>query len=180
MREEERVGEERRRRLVDEGRHLAHERRTHADVSLFEFADDVRVDVGVADAVRDVVGSRVEQRLGVGEVEEVRGDAQPSLVRLVDDGAIDLGRHLGRRAKVVVDADLDDVHLLIRDAGNLRACFVRRVGRQHRPGEKHASVVERRCRLRRSRREYRRGLATEAEDSRDAVRGVRAEIRPAC
>ena len=42
----------------------------------------------------------------------MRGDAEPALVRLVDDRAIDLRRHLRRGAEVVVDANLDDVDLL--------------------------------------------------------------------
>jgi hypothetical protein len=87
---------------------------------------------------------------------------------------------LGVVPEAVVDADLDDVHLLICDAGSsLRACFVWRVGASTGPA-RNAGVVERRCRLRRSAlRIPTAGLATEAEDGRDAIRGVCAKIWPA-
>jgi hypothetical protein len=64
-------------------------------------------------------------------------------VRLVDDRAVDLGRHLWRGAEVVVDADLDDVHFL---GGNVRDLLPRVVwclGIEHRPGDEHPRPIER-------------------------------------
>ena len=52
------------------------------------------VDVLVANAVRERVEPGAHQPLRILEVEDVRGDAQPVLVRLVDDGGIQLGRQL--------------------------------------------------------------------------------------
>ena len=127
--------------------------------------------------MRDEVGAGREQRLRVGEIEEVSGDAESALVSLVDDGAIHLGRHLLRGAEVVVDTDLDDVDFLRGDSGHLRARLVRRGGREHGPGDEHPRAIEGGRVLLGARGEHGRRLAAKRVDGRDAVRGVGAQVR---
>ena len=148
MREKQRIAEPRRRRRVGEGRDLAHQCRAVADVPPLHHRDERVIDRDVANAVGDEVRTRVQHRLGIVEIKEVHGDAQPFLVRLVDDRLVDLRRHLRRRAEVVVDADLDDVHLH-------RRIFVHerdRVGGgywfEHRSGDEQPRAIERRRPLR--------------------------------
>ena len=54
----------------------------------------------------------LQQPLRILEREDVRGDAQLVLVRLVDDRAVELRRQLLVLAVAVVHPDLDDVDLL--------------------------------------------------------------------
>ena len=106
----------------------------------------------------------------------MHGDAQPLLVRLVDDGAVDLGRHLGRRAEVVVDADLHDVDFHRRVLVDQLARFFDRLRREHRPGDEEARAIERRRFLAVPRRDAGRLVVAEREDRRDAVGRVRPQI----
>ena len=122
----------------------------------------------------------VEQRLGVGEVEEMCGDTKPALVRLVDDRAVDLGRHLGSGAEVVVDADLDDVHFLGGDAATCFRASSGVLGSSTGPARKTRARSSAGVILLRPRRKHRRGLATKAEDGGDAIGGVGAEIGRGC
>ena len=73
------------------------------------------VDVPVAHAVGERVESGADQTLRVLELEDVRGDPEPALVGLVDDGAVDLGGELLVLAVPRVDPDLDDVDLAGRE-----------------------------------------------------------------
>ena len=50
-----------------------------------EHGNELVVDVLVAHAVRERVDAGADQPLGVLEIEDVRGDPQAALVRLVDD-----------------------------------------------------------------------------------------------
>ena len=79
--------------------------------TLLEHRHQLVVDVLVANAVRERVEPGADEPLGVLQIEDVRGDPQPALVRLVDDGAVDLGRQLLVLAVAGVDPDLDDVDL---------------------------------------------------------------------
>ena len=85
------------------------------------------VDVLVANAVREGVDPGTHEPLRVLEIEDVRGDPQPALVRLVDDGAIEFRRQLLVLAVPVVDPDLDDVDLVRRELLHRLAAF--RLGR---------------------------------------------------
>ena len=127
--QEERIAEERRRRFVDERRDLPRQRRHIRGLPRLHQRQELLVHVPVPHAVGDHVDAGAEQILGVVEIEDVRGDAQPAGVCLVDHGPVDLGRHLGRGAEVVVHADLDHVRLQRRDARDGLPGFVRRPGR---------------------------------------------------
>ncbi len=54
------------------------------------------------------------QALRILELEDVRGDAKPVGVRLLDDGAIDFRGQLLVLAAPVIDPDLDDIDLAVR------------------------------------------------------------------
>jgi hypothetical protein len=85
------------------------------------------VDVPVANAVRECVDPGTNQALRVFAVEDVRNHPESSLVRLVDDGAINFGSQLLVLAIPCVDADLDDVELVRRELLDRLAAF--RAGR---------------------------------------------------
>ena len=69
----------------------------------------------------DEIGPRLEESLGILEVEKVRSDFEPLRVGGLDDGGEKLGGHLRARAEVVVDANFDEVdaHGCVRLHGGL-------------------------------------------------------------
>ena len=148
--------------LVDERRDLAHQRRTDADVPRLEQANHLVVHRLVADAVRDEVDAGAEQRLRVVEIEDVRRDAQPVLVRLIDHG-----RRTTSSGIFVVVPRLSSTRILMRSgfiaatrSTSLRAASA--VGRvDHRTGDEEPRAVERGRRLRVAQLET--GLAVAAE-----------------
>ena len=124
--------------------------------------------------MRDEVGAGVEHALGVIEIEEMDRDAQPLRVRLLDDRAIDVRRHLGRPR--IVDADLDDVDFHRRVAVDERARLFGRLGIEHRTGDEQPRAIERGRALIIADSESRRLIVPEREHRRHAVRGVCVEV----
>ena len=74
--------------------------------TLREHGHQFVVDVPVAHAMRERVDPGTYEPLRVLESEDVRGDPEPSLVRLVDDGAIEFRSQLLVLAIPCVDPDL--------------------------------------------------------------------------
>ena len=67
--------------------------------------------IDVADHVRKDVDATSEQVLGVFQIGGVNGDAHVPPMRLVDDGAIEVGRELPDGAASIVHPGLDDPHV---------------------------------------------------------------------
>ena len=126
--------------------------------------------------MRDEVDAGTEERLRVVEVEDVGRDAQAVLVRLIDHGRRRLERHLGRRAEVVVDANLDEIRFHRGDAIDFLARGLGRGRVDHRAGDKEARAIERGRRLRVAKLEPGLSVAPEAHDRRDPVARVAAEL----
>jgi hypothetical protein len=80
--------------------------------------DELVVHVLVAHQMREAVDACGDEAFRIGEVEDVRVDADAVLVRFVDDGAVERRTQLRRAAVAIVHPDLDEVHLL---RGELRA-----------------------------------------------------------
>ena len=70
------------------------------------------VQVLVANAMRERVEAGAQRALRILERVDVRDRAQSLLVRLVDDGGVELRRQLLHRSHAVVNPELDDVDLL--------------------------------------------------------------------
>ena len=73
--------------------HLAGRRQVRIDRDvrpLLHHAQEFLVDVAVTHAVRERIDIGLEQPFAILEVEDVRGDPDLRLVRLVDDGAVEL------------------------------------------------------------------------------------------
>ena len=88
----------------------------------------------------DDVHALVQQPLRVLQVVQVRRNPEPSFVRLIDEGAIDVWRHVIGTAG---DVDLDDVGLLVRVA--VHACpgfFCCLQIPQTLAGDKHSRTLE--------------------------------------
>jgi hypothetical protein len=134
------------------------------------------VNVAIPDAVRQIVGARLEQRLRVGQIVHVRGDSQPARVRLLDGRAVDLGPHLLRGAQVVVDADLDEVRISIgvEVHRRTRGLGIGRNDDRPRHVDARAGQVARAVAV--AHAEPRVPVIAEAHDRRDAVAGVQAEL----
>ncbi len=100
----------------------------------------------IAHAVREDVHLLVQQPLGILQIEQVRRDPEPPLVRLLDERAVHLRRHVHRTAG---DVDLDDVGLLIGVAVDGRAGFLCRLQiPDARAGDEYSRSIERRGCLR--------------------------------
>ncbi len=114
--------------------------------------------------------------LGIVEIEDVRRDAQPARMRLLDDRPVDLGRHLGRGAQIVVDANLDDVGPRRRHARHGLTSLAGRPGGDDVAGHEDTRTVERRHRLLVACLKRRRLFSAEAPHRRDAVTREDAEL----
>ena len=77
--------------------------------ALLEHRDDLVVNVHVPYAVRERVDTRAEKPLRIFEREDVGGDAEPMLMGLIDDRAIELRRQFDIRSVPIVHPDLDEV-----------------------------------------------------------------------
>ena len=108
--QEERIIEEVRFALVDEGRGLSRQSRTEADFVRQQGVDQLLVDFLVAHAVHDEIDLLVEQSLGVIQVVEMRGHPDAFAMGVFDDRLVDVGPHFAAGSEVVVDADFDPVH----------------------------------------------------------------------
>ena len=124
----------------------------------------------------DDVDARVEQALHVRQVEDVRGDLQATLVRFIDDGSIDLGRHLRRRAEIVIDPNLDEVRFERSDPRDRRAGVLGRLTRDDVARDEHPRAIERRPPLGITKRESRSLFPAQTEHARDAVSGVHTQL----
>ena len=74
--------------------------------------------------MREHVDPGTCQRLGVFQIEDVRGGPEAVLVRLLDEGVLCRHRHLRGGPEVVVHADLDDVRLRCRNLVDFRASLL--------------------------------------------------------
>ena len=126
----------------------------------------------------DHVHTGLEQLLGVVEIEKMCCHAKPARVRLLDDGTVDLGRHLLARAEVVIHANLDDVRFGGGDARDRLAGGLGRGGvddracdEEPRSPEVGGIALGVACAKRR------RLFAAETEDGGDAVRAKSASCR---
>ena len=75
-------------------------------------ADELLVDELIADAVSQRIDTRLDERLRVGQVEDVRGDTDLVLVRLFDRGLEDVRLHLGKFPVHVVHPEFDHVRMV--------------------------------------------------------------------
>ena len=76
--------------------------------------------------MREGVHPRCRQRLGVGEIEDVRRDAHALFVRFGDGGLEDRRLHLGELAVDVVDPELEHVGMVRRGLAHLGDGLLRR------------------------------------------------------
>ena len=88
--------------------------RSKEDPPLFKLGHEFIIDVFIADAMGKAVDSGSHEFLRVFEIEDVRNRAQIVLVRLIDDGPVDVGWQLLHSAIPVIHPELDDVDLLRR------------------------------------------------------------------
>ena len=99
------------------------QRRHDHDAPLHDRLHHLVVHLCVACEVREAVDAGGDQPLRIGEIEDVRVDADAALVRLVDDGAIERRTQLGCAAVAVVDPDLDEVDLLCCELPHIAPAF---------------------------------------------------------
>ena len=90
--EKERIGQIIRRARVLEYRKVARQRRDIPDIPAFELSDERRIDILIANAVRDDIEAGAHEPFRVCEVEEVRRDSEVALVRFVDQRRVGFGR----------------------------------------------------------------------------------------
>ncbi|HMA75136.1 MAG TPA: hypothetical protein VKP67_27145 [Xanthobacteraceae bacterium] len=76
---------------------------------LSDQGDELVIDVAVANAMSKGVDARAQHAFRVLEREDMRGDAQPVLVRLIDNRNVQCWRQLLILAVPVVDPNLDDI-----------------------------------------------------------------------
>src|SRR4249919_1481158 len=120
------------------------------------------VDRAVADAVRERIDAGADETFAILQVEDMRGDAEVVLMRLVDDRPVEVGRELLELAVAGVDPDLDDVDLLVGEFLN-RLAAIRLGGdpvrRRNATGLRHGDPAARAEEARRARN----ALATDIE-----------------
>ena len=90
----------------------------------------------------DEVRACVQQRLGIVQIIHVRRNSQSLLVCPIDYRFIDRWSHLACGPQVVVDPDLDEVHVHRRVLVNDSSCLARRVSCDYRAGYKESRAIE--------------------------------------
>ena len=95
--------------------------------TLLNHRHELVVHVHVPDAVGEGVDPRLQETLRIFEREDVGGHPQAVLVRLVDDGAVELRSQLVELAAAVVHPDLDEVHVRASELLDRRPRLLRRV-----------------------------------------------------
>ena len=106
----------------------------------------------------------------------MRRDTKLALVRLLDDRTIDLRRHLGRGAEIVVDPDLDHVRLALGDFRNHLPRLIGRLRRDDISGDVQPRPVQRRRVLRVACIEGRSLFAAQTPHRRHAISGEHAKL----
>lgn len=123
------------------------------------------------------VGAGGQQGARIGQTVQVHRHTLPASMCFVDDGAIDLGRHLLGSAKVVVDADLHDVHATRHHISHLLPRLRSGGGRKDRSGQENTRM-RRWCGLLCTPRRKDRGcFIAERKDRGDAVGRIGGEVR---
>ena len=81
----------------------------HGIGTLAEQLEKFVVDILIAHAVSEDVHARAQQALGVREIEDVRGNPDAVLVRLVDGSGIQFRGELFELPVAVIDPELDQI-----------------------------------------------------------------------